>query len=76
LHFFVVGLHDPEHAPPLQTFVHAVSLCHAPVELHCSGVRPLQVRESGEQTPEHAAETHAWSVQSEGELQRPLVLQV
>lgn len=59
LHCFAPGLHVPEQAPPLQTFMQSASLCQAPFVSHCCGVSPLHCRASGSQTPEHAPDTHA-----------------
>jgi hypothetical protein len=53
------GLHVPEQAPPLHTFMQSAWLCHAPLMSHCCGVSPLHWRASGAQTPEHAPDTHA-----------------
>lgn len=59
MHCLAPGLQVPEHAPPVQTFIQSVSLCQAPLVLHCCGVSPLHCRASGSQTPVHAPDTHA-----------------
>ena len=68
LHCFEVGLHVPEHAPPLQTFVQRVPFCQVPVLSHVWGVRPLHVFVPGLQLPEQTPATHAWFVQTVGAL--------
>ena len=59
MHCLELGLHVPEQAPPLHTFMQSASLCQVPVALHCCGVSPLHCRASGSQKPVHAPDTQA-----------------
>jgi hypothetical protein len=76
LHCFAPGLHVPEQAPPMQTFVHAVPLCQTPLALHVCGVVPLHCLAPGEQTPVQAPETHAWLLHAEDEPHCPADVQI
>jgi hypothetical protein len=70
------GVQVPEQTPPLQTFGHALPLCHWPLVAHVCGTRPLHCFAPGEHTPVQAVPTHAWFVQVAGAPQSPLPLHV
>lgn len=59
MHCLDAGLHVPEHAPPLQTLVHAVPFCQTPFGSQVCGMRLLHCLALGEHTPAQAPETHA-----------------
>jgi hypothetical protein len=59
LHRLVVGVHDPEQAPPLHTLAHGVPSTQLPFASHVSGVRLAHCLVVGVHEPVHAPFTQA-----------------
>jgi hypothetical protein len=59
LHCFEPGLHVPEQAPPLHTFVQTVAVCQVPSASQSCGARLLHCLVPGVQLPMQVSVTHA-----------------
>jgi len=73
---FEVGLHDPEHAPPLHTFWQVAAFCHAPLASQVWGMSPSHCFVVGVHSPVHAPLRQTRPVQLEPGPHWPEVVHV